>query len=223
MKKKTNSISINVLSVLVILVCLLLTIVTPVNSWFGDYSNNGVIVSVDIGDLKLKLYQNSVADANEVYSNNVNNDYISDNSNQTQPKYLVLNGEIVAGEPVDLMLILANRDLGSASMYVRFKFEIYVRGASGDTKINGVTLIGYDVPNATVNGFVEDISTGYYYYKNSSGENALLGKGQSTTLMKKFQIPLSCFVGDDGTMIYSNCESVYFKLVIDASVNKNFA
>ena len=221
MHKKVNSISINIVSVLIILVCLLLSIVTPTNAWFSASTNDGVIVSVDIGDLKLKVYQNSVIDANEIYSDEINTKFMSDNIDSTQPKYLVLSGEIIPDEPVDLVLFLANKDLGSTSMYVRFKFEIYVRGVLGDTKLNNVTLINYDVPNGTSCGFVKDGD--YYYYKNISNENALLAKGQSVKMMEKFNVPLSCFMNDDGTMVYTNSESIYVKLAVEASINKNFA
>ena len=66
MSKKTKNISINVLSVFIILVCLLFAVVGETNAWFTAEHQNGIQIVVDVGVLKLKVYQNSIDDNNQI-------------------------------------------------------------------------------------------------------------------------------------------------------------
>ena len=195
--------------------------VNGTNAWFTAKHNNGVQIEVDVGNLKLKVYQNTIADANEIYSNALNETYETDNVGTTNPKYVTLGGEIVPGEPIDLVLILANKDAGSTSMFVKFKFELYVRGVDGDTLLNNVSIAGYDEPTETAGGFVKN-ANGYYYYQDNAGNNKLLNRTEDAVMLKAFTVPVDCFMNDDGTMVYTNSESVYIKLTVDASVNSTF-
>ena len=221
MIKKTKSISINILSAFIILICLFMGAINETNAWFTAKHNNGVQIQVDVGNLKLKVYQNSVANANEIYSNALNNTYETDNLGTTNPKHVTLSDEIIPGDPVDLVLILANKDAGSTSMFVKFKFEVYVRGVNGDTLLNNISIDGYDEPTETAGGFVKN-PNGYYYYQDNAGNNILLNRTDDVVVMKTFTVPLDCFIKDDGTMVYTNSESVYIKLTVDASTNFTF-
>lgn len=214
MRKKSTTVSINIISVLVILMCLLLGVVAPANAWFTDNDMQGVKIVVEVGDLKVKLYQNSIADANEISTN------IANTENNTN-KYISLSTEIKPDVPVDLVLWLANKDLGSTAMFVRYKFQIFVRPAGVDTEIDGVTISGYDAPSGSTNGFV-DGQDGYYYYKNSSGSNVLFAQNAQAKIMQKFTVPFSAFIDSDGDMINTNSETIYLKLTVEASVSSNF-
>ena len=214
MIKKTSSISINVLSAFVILLCLLLGVVNPVNAWFTDSHKNGVKIVVDIGDLKLKVYQNSKATANEIFTNE---DNVANETNQ----YVTLSGEIKPDTAVGLTLILSNEDQGSASMYVRYKFELYRRTQTTDVLLT-TNLAGFTAQSTTQKGFKLNTTDGYYYYKDTTGANALFEKNATATMMTSFTVPYSAFVDQNGTMLAADCDTVYIKLIIDASV-ANFA
>ena len=257
MKTKSTTISINALSVLVILMCLLLSVIAPVNSWFRDSHENGVQIIVDVGTLNLKVYQNALPTEsemqtnptkNEIFSNETNTKYETDknedqtDNTKTNPQYIALGGEIKPDTAVPLKLILANKDEGSASMYVRFKLEVYARGFSGDTLLEGVTLSGYDVPlaNATqdesAGGFVFNSADGYYYYQSyttetnfSNSNNARFAKDEDEIMLTHFTVPYSAFVcmeNDNpnyGEFIIKNSDTVYIKLVVQGDISQTFA
>ena len=259
MKTKTTSISINVLSVLTILMCLLLCVITPTNSWFMDSHNDGVQILVDVGTLKLKVYQNSVPTEselatnptkNEIFSNVTNSNYETDkNEDQTEntktnPQYISLGGEIKPDTAVPLTLILANKDEGSASMYVRFKLEVYSRGITADTLLEGVTLSGYNAPLSegteleSAEGFVFNSADGYYYYQTyttstqfSNANNARFAKGEDEIMLTSFTVPYSAFVcveeNDEnyeyGEFIIKNSDTIYIKLIVQGDVSQTFA
>ncbi|MBO5954477.1 MAG: hypothetical protein J6Q13_00730 [Clostridia bacterium] len=209
--------------------------VGSVNSWFTDTHRNGVQISVEIGDLKLKVYQASLDNEGnivenskvEILTNEINHEYGTDEieegqpNTETNPQYIDLGGEIVPETPVDLVLVLANQDSGSASMFVRFKFEIYVRGLTSDTKIEGVTITGFKTPDATTCGFVKE-DDGYYYYQDNEGNNALFAKNAEVTMMHNFTVPLSAFLDANGNMLLTHSETIYIKLLIDGSTNSSF-
>lgn len=219
MNKKRNLTSINVLSVLVILISLFVGIVGQSNAWFTDTHHNGVQVEISVGDLKLKVYQNSVVDTNEIYT-------IEDNNKNGTSKYMAISGEIKPDTDVAITMMLANKDTGSAAMYVRFKFEVYARGLNSDTKLEGVTVKGFATPSGTANGFARnanDSTDEYYYYRNASGTNVLLAKDAEAKMMTHFNVPFSAFVDADGNFLITNSDTVYIKLTVHASVNQNFA
>ena len=210
MNKKASSISINIVSAFVILLCLLLGVVNPVNAWFTDAHKNGVKIVVDIGDLKLKLYQNSKSTANEIFTN-------EDNLANSTTQYVTLSGEIKPDTNVGLTLILSNEDQGSASMFVRYKFELYRRTQTTDVLLT-TNLSGFTAQSGSQKGFKLNTTDGYYYYKNTTGENALFEKNATATIMTGFTVPYSAFVDQDGTILAADCDTVYIKLIIDASV-----
>lgn len=236
-KKKMSSISINVMSAFVILMCLFMAIVNPANAWFTDSHKQGVQIEVDVGDLKLKVYQNSISDANEILTNAVNSIYETDknpngaNNTSTNPQYISLSGEIAPDTTVGLKLILANKDLGSASMYVRYKLEIYARGFVTDTLLENVEITGFDAAEDGVPGFVKNATDGYYYYQNyssnaqfSNENNALFTKNEDAVMLTHFEVPYDDFVisTTDGGLKLVNSDTVYIKLIVQASVNKQF-
>ena len=233
--KNIHSVSINVISAFIILLCLFMGTIGSVNSWFTDTHRNGVQISIEIGDLKLKVYQASLDNNGaiienskvEILTNEINHEYNTDEieegqpNTETIPQYIELDGEIVPENPVDLVLILANKDTGSASMFVRFKFEIYIRGLTSDTKIEGVTISGFKTPNETSCGFVEE-DDGYYYYQDNKGNNALFAKNAEAAMMQKFTIPVSAFLDANGNMLLTHSETIYIKLLIDGSTSSSF-
>lgn len=221
MIKKTKAISINVLSVFVILICLCVGMVGSVNAWFTDTHKEGIQIVVDVGDLKLKVYQNSISDANEIFTNETNKDNETDTNANTSAQYVTLSGEIVPDTPVGLTLILANKDAGSASMYVRYKFELYKRGTASDVKIETI-ITGFTAQSSTQKGFVRNEEDGYYYYKDTAGANTLFEKNKEATLLTSFTVPYSQFVDSNGTMILNGSETIYVKLVVDASISSTF-
>lgn len=214
MFKKSKSISINILSVFIILVCLLLSCVGFTNAWFTSESQNGVKIIVEIGTLKLNLYQNIEGTNTQILTN-------QDNLTSTSPQYVVLNEVIGPDEEIELVLTLANEDTGSASMYLRYKFEIYARGTNSDTLIVS-TIDGYSKQSSTQKGFVFNEDDGYYYYKDTSGENTLFQKGTTERIMESFTIPYNSFINDDATLKLVNSETIYIKLTVDASSSKTF-
>lgn len=214
MNKKAHSISINILSAFVILLCLFLGAVNPVNAWFTDSHKNGVQIQVEIGDLKLKVFQNNASVAGNEISTN------ADNVENKTNKYIQLSGEIKPQTPVTLKLILTNKDTGSASMYVRYKFEVYTRAIGGDEKLEGVEIAGFVAPNGETKGIVKDGD--YYYYRDSSNANALFTKGSEVVMFETFTIPFSAFVDASGNMLITNNATIYLKLIVEASISQTF-
>ena len=215
MNKKTHSISINILSAIVILLCLFLGAVNPVNAWFTDSHKNGVQIQIEIGDLKLKVFQNNASVAGNEISTN------ADNAENNTNKYIELSGEITPDNPVNLKLILTNKDSGSASMYVRYKFEVYTRGISADTKLDGVEIAGFVAPTESAKGVVKDGD--YYYYRDNTNANALFTKGSEFTMLQTFKVPFSAFVDVNGNMLITNSATIYLKLIVEASISQTFA
>ena len=214
MNKPTKSISINILSVFIILMCVLMGVVGTTNSWFTTEHKNGVQIKVDIGSLLLKVYQLDEQDnETEIFSDETNSG-LAQESKPTQ--YVSLSGVISPNEDVSLKLKLSNDDKGAASMYVRFQFQIFRRGVDADSEILDVTIKGYDTPNASGNKFAK--VNNYYYYQNSQGQNVKLEKQTSATMMTSFQIGFSGFVDEQGNLL-SRSDSIYIKLTVDASAS----
>ena len=214
MIKKSKRFSLNIISVFIILLCLLLSCVGITNAWFTSSHREGIQVVVSIGDLKLSLYQ-------EINGNNVkilNND---ENNEAEIKQYLQLDSPINASDKTNLILTLANEDKGSTSMYVRFRFELFARGVESNEEIP-VTISDFQTASDTQNGLKYDVETDYYYYVNNSGANVPLDRGESVLLMKYFTVNYSEFVNSSGDMIVINSNSVFIKLIIEASVSSNF-
>lgn len=213
MIKKTKDISINILSVFIILISLFLTCFTVTNAWFTSTHQDGVEIVVNIGDLKLSLYQEISSTDVKIFTN-------SENSKSTTPKYIELNDVVHPDEDVGLILKLANEDPGSTSMYIRFKFELYIRGVAADTLLP-CKIKEFDKPTSTSNGFT--YKDGYYYYTNSSGENVEFARGDSATIMESFNVSYSDFINTDGSFKIINSDSLYIKLTVDASAIEIFS
>ena len=219
MKKQTTSISINILSVLVILMCVLLASLGTTNAWFTYERKEGVLVEIQVGALKLNVYQNLKGVETKLLTTTDN-----ENPNTEKKQYVELEKTIEPDIPVDLVLTIKNEDPGSASMYVRFKFELYARGVSSDKQID-VEINDFTSPSTEENnvhdGFV--LNEGYYYYKDSTGAvNAPFKRGATATLMQSFTVPYSSFMDSIGNMLLSNSDTLYIKLIVDASVSQNF-
>lgn len=207
MTKKRANFSINVISVLIVLISLFIGIVGYTNAWFTSEHNNGVQIVVDVGNLKLTLYQGS----REVYSN-------AQNANETTKSYIQIEDDkrIIPNEKFNLNLTLKNEDQGSTSMYVRFKFELYVRGVADDTLIP-TTIEGFVQPTQNSNGFVYN-NDGYYYYKTAGGALAYFAQGtNNATLMNGFTVDYSSFINSNYERI-NTAGSVYIKLIVQGSV-----
>lgn len=201
--------------------CVLLSCVDVTNSWFTSEENN-VHILVEVGTLKLSVYQ----DINGVETKLLaDSEEIGDYQGPTSD-HVVLNTMIAPDEEIDLVLTLSNEDAGTASMYVRYKFEVYVRGIAQDIKLK-TQLNNYTVPvtgSGAHAGFVLDESTGWYYYKNESATaNALFAKGATAILLESFTIPYDSFMSPQGSMLQTYSDTVYIKLTIDASVSENFS
>ncbi len=225
MIKSSKPISINILSVFIILISLLICVVGSTNSWFTIKQENAILVEVTINHINLKLYQNSVGDANEILTNEKN-----DEAETVTKKYIQLDGEILPDTPKDLHLILKNADAGQSAMYVRYKFELMLRGVDADVPVD-VELTDATLATSSSKGFVKDTASGYYYYKTSNAtnaENALYTKGTETDLLKSFTVPYSSFVDTDassetfGDFKIKNSDTIYIKLTIEAYADKNF-
>lgn len=213
MLKKTKGISINIVSVFVILTCLLLSCVGVTNAWFTSEHQNGVEIVVNIGDLKLSLYQKIGDNYVQVFNN-------TENKTSANPNYIVLDNKIVPDEDVNLNLKINNEDPGSTSMYLRFKFELFIRGVEEDTLLP-CNIDGFDEPTETSYGFT--YNNGYYYYTNVNGENVQFAKSSSAILMESFNVDYSNFIESDGDFALVDSDVIYIKLTIDASVLKTFA
>ena len=190
---------------------LFIGVVGKTNAWFTAEHNNGVEIVVQIGALKLSLYQqiNSTT-ANVVYS-------YDENSNKTDmdKKYILLSGAIEPDVSKDLNLYVSNDDSKSVPMYLRYKFELFVRGETIDTQIP-VSIAGFTVWVTGQTGMKQE-SDGFYYYTGADGSHALLAKGESKTIMTTFKIDYADMVNSLGNAKFTYSESVYIKLTIEGS------
>ena len=212
MIKKIKGISVNVVSVFVILTCLLLSCVGATNSWFTSSHERGVEIFVSVGDLKIMVYQTIANNDVKIFTD-------QDNQTESSPQYVVLESVVAPDEDVDLILKVANEDPGSTSMYLRFKFELYIRGVESDTLLP-CEINEFDMPTSTSNGFT--YKQGYYYYTDINGNNVQLARGTSAVLMESFNVSYGNFVNADGSFKYVNSETLYVKLTIDASAVDTF-
>ena len=214
MTRKKTSISINLLSVLIILMSVFIGIVGQTNSWFTASHENGVQIIVNVGDLKLNLYQKIGSNENIVYSYAEN-----DKETTTEKKYITLSQAILPDEQVDLQLILKNEDLGSASMYLRFKFELFACGADSDRLIP-TELIGVDEGFILREEILNDVNSGYYYYSEDGTTCGLFKQNtEGVNLMTDFVVNYEDMFSDSGELLNIASETLYVKLTVDASVN----
>lgn len=216
MLNKKSSISINIVSAFIILISLLLCVVGDTNAWFTSQHKEGVQIIVNVGDLKLNLYQKiSASVTNPVYTYDDNN-----KDGVTDKKYVSLSGKIIPDEQVDLELILKNEDKGSSAMYLRFRFELYARGENEDILIT-TKLVGTDAHFKYKEYEANNENSGYYYYKTAaSGESVNAKFAQNSTgisLMTDFVVEYDSLL-DGQNLTNISSETVYIKLTIDASI-----
>ena len=224
MFKQTKSLSINILSALIVLMSVFIGIIGGANAWFTTEHKNGIYIQMEIGDLKLKLYKNSVVQSNLIYTYDDNEDM-----NESDKSYVPLSGEIQPDTFNNLVIILSNEDAGSASMYVRYKLEMYRRSRGTDPdELVPINITQY-VPASGENRFRAH-SDGYCYYQTSTGasagsysssNNAKLAKNQNVQLFTGFTVPYSSFIDRIGNLI-DGSDSLYIKLTIEASVSSGF-
>ncbi len=221
MKKKTSSISINVLSAMVILLCFLLVAIQPVNAWFTSTHENGIeIVDVFVGNLNLNLYQNSVS-TDKIFTLTEN----AKPENKTK-KYITLAGEIEPDVWVPLTLILANDDLGSSGMFVRFKFQLLLKSNDKVVETSITTAQTPDTaiqPENSVADWTYSNVDGWFTY-SKGGNQSILNKGENTTLMTHLKVPLSAFEDVDSTdseiTPINNSDTVYIRLTVEAQTTQ---
>lgn len=227
MIKQSKKISINIVSVLVILMTLLLSAITTANAWFSEMHKDKILINVSIKHINFQLFQitkNGSEDVKtEIFTNLGNEEFDSDTDATTKSQYIMLDGKISHDQPVGLHLVLENNNKGQSAMYMKFKFELFLRGIDEDELVS-TTIDGFTEATATTQGFVKD-ENGYYYYKESSLEgasNAMFGQSASTTLMTSFTVPYSSFVDNDGNLLITNSDTIYIQLTIEASDLEEF-
>ena len=170
MTKRNSTISINIISALIILISIFVALVGNVNAWFTAEHKDGIQMIINIGDLKLNLYQRITGqeELNEVYTYAEN---LKDTT--TTKKYIDFKGKVLPDGQNYIELILKNEDQGSAAMYLRFKFELYVRNATKDILIP-TTIYGVDEKFELKPAQTGNNDSGYYYYKSSINIRHLL-------------------------------------------------
>lgn len=200
--------SLNVLTVLVILVGLLLAFVGVTSAWFTSGQGLQIECIVNIGQMNLSVYQ--VMDSgDEILIRTFN-----ENETSTTPSYVdITNGagtkEIIPDVQNSLTLKLVNNDAGTQSVYLRYKIEFYVSNYNSDDILLDSNISGFIAPTETSNGFV--YSNGYYYYQNASGENQIFDLNEDVNLMTSFTISYSNFEFDGE---YPTISGNNFKMII---------
>ena len=224
MIKRTKSISINIISVLIILVCLSLGVLGSTNAWFTDTFKQGVQIEIVVANLNLRVYQKEGTTEREINTIAENTKVETDNDNSTNPQYVSVSGEFEPDVPVGLQLILKNEDIGSASMYVRFKLQMFKRGVSSDVEVP-IEVGGNGILEGYTKGFmkVAGDSSGYYYYQDSTKTNVTFDTGETAIMMQNFTVPYTSFIDSAGNMLITGSDTVYLKLTVEASINNDFS
>lgn len=188
---KSNSI----ITLALILICA--SIFVPILStfaWFTSGEGKSIVLVAHIADINLNLYQVS-SSGEETHIESDTPTYI-DLSNGGE------NLEILPDEEYALHLILKNEDVGTSSVNVRFKIELYSSSAQGDVLLN-TEIIGYTTPTASTSGFTYSDTDGYYFYSTSSGDDAVLNSGAVVNIITGFVIPYSSFIDESGEPLFN--------------------
>lgn len=196
-----------IISSFIILACLLFPILKT-NAWFTSGDNQQVQIILEISNINLQVYQKLPGESGEgtlikTYEENIaeqEKSYI----NLTDSSNNVVR-EILPNTEYSLNLTLKNADTGSASVFVRYKIEMFINGET-DTLID-LNIIGASAPNGATAGFELD-SDGYYYYRNSSG-NQRYPSQANLNMLTAFSIPYSEFID-----ITNNINADSVKLVV---------
>ena len=213
MNKRNSTISINIVSALIILISLFIGVVGYTNAWFSAGHSNGVQILINVGDIKLKLYQ---LDANDNRRELTNTNIQDGEGETTNKEYIELSDSIAPGTPIELKLQLENKEVGSSAMYVRFKFQLFARGLDEDTEIP-VTIASDNSWSSTQEGFKLNTSDNYYYYCATNGSHTKMAYNTNVMLINSFTIELADMY-DNGELQYTSSESLYIKLSVDADL-----
>lgn len=196
-----------IISSFIILACLLFPILKT-NAWFTSGDNQQVQIILEISNINLQVYQKLPGESGEgtLIKTYEENDEEQEKSyiNLTDSSNNVVR-EILPNTEYSLNLTLKNGDTGSASVFVRYKIEMFINGET-DTLID-LNIIGASAPNGATAGFELD-SDGYYYYRNSSG-NQRYPSQANLNMLTAFSIPYSEFID-----ITNNINADSVKLVV---------
>lgn len=209
MKKsyKSRNLIMWIISSFIILACLLFPILKT-NAWFTSGDNQQVQIILEISNINLQVYQKLSGESGEgtLIKTYEENDEEQEKSyiNLTDSSNNVVR-EILPNTEYSLNLTLKNADTGSASVFVRYKIEMFINGET-DTLID-LNIIGASAPNGATAGFELD-SDGYYYYRNSSG-NQRYPSQANLNMLTAFSIPYSEFID-----ITNNINADSVKLVV---------
>ena len=209
MKKsyKSRNLIMWIISSFIILACLLFPILKT-NAWFTSGDNQQVQIILEISNINLQVYQKLSGESGE---GTLIKTY-EENNEEQEKSYINLTDssnnavrEILPNTEYSLNLTLKNADTGSASVFVRYKIEMFINGET-DTLID-LNIIGASAPNGATAGFELD-SDGYYYYRNSSG-NQRYPSQANLNMLTAFSIPYSEFID-----ITNNINADSVKLVV---------
>ena len=209
MKKsyKSRNLIMWIISSFIILACLLFPILKT-NAWFTSGDNQQVQIILQISNINLQVYQKLSGESGE---GTLIKTY-EENDEEQEKSYINLTDssnnavrEILPNTDYSLNLTLKNADTGSASVFVRYKIEMFINGET-DTLID-LNIIGASAPNGATAGFELD-SDGYYYYRNSSG-NQRYPSQANLNMLTAFSIPYSEFID-----ITNNINADSVKLVV---------
>lgn len=196
-----------IISSFIILACLLFPILKT-NAWFTSGDNQQVQIILEISNINLQVYQKLSGESGE---GTLIKTY-EENDEEQEKSYINLTDssnnavrEILPNTEYSLNLTLKNADTGSASVFVRYKIEMFINGET-DTLID-LNIIGASAPNGATAGFELD-SDGYYYYRNSSG-NQRYPSQANLNMLTAFSIPYSEFID-----ITNNINADSVKLVV---------
>lgn len=217
MIKNKSTISINILSVLIILMSVFIAVVGSTNSWFTSKQENGVQIIINVGDLKLNLYQKTKDEETQQVTTKEIYTYEQNTTDKTN-KYIELSGPVIPGEDVALNLCLENKDIKSVPMYVRFKFELYLRDKTKDIKIPVLLKVDGETGDASFGQKDNASINDYYYYQDSGKNNVLFEKEASVDLMTHFKIDYDEMLKANGDINYFSSEAMYIKLTIEATL-----
>ena len=196
-----------IISSFIILACLLFPILKT-NAWFTSGDNQQVQIILEISNINLQVYQKLSGESGE---GTLIKTY-EENDEEQEKSYINLTDssnnavrEILPNTEYSLNLTLKNADTGSASVFVRYKIEMFINGET-DTLID-LNIIGASAPNGATAGFELD-SDGYYYYRNSSG-NQRYPSQANLNMLTAFSVPYSEFID-----ITNNINADSVKLVV---------
>ena len=184
---------------MIILTCLFLSAIGSANSWFVLSNPNRIQMEILIEDLRLSVYQNSVAASNKI-------DPLNKNS------FISLSGPIDPDKTEELTMIIKNEDVSGGSRFVRFKFEVMVSGTT--TPLSGVTISGFDETSNDSNKFSE--INGYYYYTGTGNIPIAMVQNAQATMFTGFKIPYSSMKD------LKHSESLKIVLTIETSTSSTF-